>query len=47
MFSLAQRTLHKHNKPTSLPSVAFVLANTALKRFRTYASDDTFARTGK
>jgi len=47
MFSSAQRTLHKHNKPTSLPSVAFDLAITALNRFCTYASDDTYARTGK
>jgi hypothetical protein len=32
IFSLAQPTLHKHNKPTSLPSVSLDLAISALKR---------------
>jgi hypothetical protein len=44
IFSLAQPTLHKQNKPTSLPSVAIDLAITALKRFRAYTYGDMFSR---
>jgi len=39
IFCLPQPTLHKQNKPTSLPSVALEPAVTALMQFRTYASN--------